>query len=49
MYIQQCPVIVGNKLQTEGRSKYLAMQFEYGVLHVRESAGLLTFFYKAVE
>jgi hypothetical protein len=49
MYIQQYPVIVGNKLQTEGRSKYLAIYFVYKVFHVQKSAGLLTFFYEAVE
>jgi len=49
MYIQQCPVIFGNKLQTEGCSKYLAIQFVYRMFHVQMSASLLTFFYEAAE
>ena len=49
MYIQQCSVIVCNKLLTEGCSKYFAIKFVYIVFTVQKSAGLLTFFYEAVE
>jgi hypothetical protein len=49
MYIQQCPVIFGNTLQTEGRSKCLAIQFVYRMFHFQKSASLLTFFYEAAE